>query len=150
MVTIGSPWKHRAILVLFGLALFLPAAYGQLNNLELIESSNSSNGEVEAISGPQVESKNTPAENRPPSARIESPATSVVLRENGSSFEVTFYIPDGFYQSKQQDFFTVTAPNSSPLTVTSVEYPEVLREAGPEDEVKYYDTATLTVQVATK
>ncbi|MDZ7794043.1 MAG: thioredoxin family protein [Spirochaetia bacterium] len=141
MATIGSPWKRRAILVLFGIAFVLPAAYGQLNNLEILEPSKPSGGSAEAVSEPQPGS---------PSARIEPPSTPVVLRENGSSFEVIFYIPDGFYQSKQQDFFTVSAPNSSPLAVTSVEYPEGLQEAGPENEVKYYNSAALTVQVSTK
>src|SRR6056297_2058097 len=107
-----SPLKHKAILVLFGLALFLPSAYGQLNNLELLEAPTPSNGSVESISEPQVQSQsslpNTRSSSaRPPSARIEGPSTPIELREDGSgSFRVTFYIPEGFYQSKQQDFFT--------------------------------------------
>lgn len=152
MGIIKSPWKRKATLVLFGLALCLPAAYGQLNNLEVMESSNSSsNGSVEAVSEPQGESKSSSATTRPPSARIEGPSTPIELREDGnSSFEVAFYIPDGFYQSKQQDFFTVSAPQSSPLEVASVQYPEGVQEEGPEGEIKYYDSTTLTVEVSTR
>jgi len=156
MVNKGSPWKRRSLLVLFGLAFVLPVAYGQLNNLELLEAPTSSNGSLESISEPQVESKaglpNTRSSSaQPPSARIEGPSTPIELREDGSgSFKVTFYIPDGFYQSKQQDFFTVSAPDSSPLAVTSVEYPEAVQQAGTEGDAKFYDSATLTVQVSTR
>src|SRR6056297_177292 len=156
MVNKGSPWKRRSLLVLFGLAFVLPVAYGQLNNLELLEAPTPSNGSLESISEPQVESKaglpNTRSSSaQPPSARIEGPSTPIELREDGSgSFKVTFYIPDGFYQSKQQDFFTVSAPDSSPLMVTSVEYPEAVQQAGTEGDAKFYDSATLTVQVSTR
>src|SRR6056297_1214859 len=156
MVNKGSPWKRRSLLVLFGLAFVLPVAYGQLNNLELLEAPTPSNGSLESISEPQVESKaglpNTRSSSaQPPSARIEGPSTPIELREDGSgSFKVTFYIPDGFYQSKQQDFFTVSAPDSSPLAVTSVEYPEAVQQAGTEGDAKFYDSATLTVQVSTR
>src|SRR6056297_623627 len=98
MAIIKLPWARKGVLVLFGLALFLPTAYGQLNNLELLEPSKPSGGSAnvsaDAASEPQSGS---------PSARIESPSTPVVLTENSSNFDVTFYIPEGFYQSKQQD-----------------------------------------------
>src|SRR6056297_2087834 len=151
-----SPLKHKAILVLFGLALFLPSAYGQLNNLELLEAPTPSNGSVESISEPQVQSQsglsNTRSSSaRPPSARIEGPSTPIELREDGSgSFKVTFYIPEGFYQSKQQDFFTVSAADSSPFTVTAVNYPVGVADPDQTGEVKYYDSATLTVQISAR
>ncbi|HKK65098.1 MAG TPA: thioredoxin family protein [Clostridia bacterium] len=141
MGIIGTPWTRKTILVLFGLALFLSTAYGQLNNLELVEPSKPSGGSAEAVSEPQPGS---------PNARIEPPSTPVVLTESGSSFDVTFHIPEGFYQSKQQDFFTVSAPDSSPITVSAVKYPVGVADPNQEGEVKYYDSTTLTVQVSTR
>ncbi|MCF7914687.1 MAG: thioredoxin family protein [Spirochaetaceae bacterium] len=138
----GLPWTRKAILVLLGLALFLPTAYGQLNNLELLESPNSSE--------PPPGSQSKPTNSLPPTARIEGPSSPVVLTENSSSFDVTFYIPEGFYQSKQQDFFTVSAPDSSPFTVTAVNYPVGVADPDQTGEVKYYDSATLTVQISTR
>src|SRR6056297_3618527 len=141
MAIIKLPWSRKGVLVLFGLALFLPTAYGQLNNLELLEPSKPSGRSADAVPEPQLGS---------PNARIEPPSSPVVLTEDGSSFDVTFYIPEGFYQSKQQDFFTVSAPESSPITVNAVKYPVGVADPNQEGEVKYYDSTTLTVQVSTR
>lgn len=144
-------WKLPALLIFFGLVLFVPKAYSQLNNLDIFESpGKSGTGGGSSVSAPA----STPLEGAsdsaapPPTAQVEAPAEALVLSDTGTGrFEITFFFPDDFHQTKQEDFFTVSAPDSSPLSVTEVEYPDGVQEDGL---INYYGSATLTVQVVAR
>lgn len=144
-------WKLPALLIFLGLVLFVPTAYSQLNNLDILESpSKPGNGGDSSVSAPA----STPLEGAagsaaaPPAAEIEVPAEALFLSETGTGrFEVTFLFPEDFHQTKQEEFFSVSAPDSSPLKVTEVEYPAGVQEDGL---INYYGSATLTVQVSAR
>jgi len=142
-----TPWKKSTIIVLLSVVLVLPPAYAQLDNLELMESSNPDNG----ASGSSVDSAangpaNGPAENiKTPRAKVLPQSKSLKLGNNGNgSFTITFFFPDGYHQTKQKDFFTVTAPDASPLEVQAIEYPEGVEEDGV---INYYKSVNLRLQV---
>ncbi len=140
----ASPMKTRfkrgVLLVLLSTVLLVPPVYTQLNNLEVIESPSSSGGASGSVS-------NSVSENQasPPEAEVVPQSEALVLDQSGTgSFTVTFFYPEGFHQTKQEDFFTVSAPESAPLAVINVNYPEGVREDGI---INYYGSASLEVEV---
>ncbi len=135
-------WKIYTLLVLFSLVLVVPSVHSQLNNLNILEApKDSGSGEDPSVSAPV-------ATVTPPAATVEPPAEALVIDDSGTGrFEVSFLFPDDFHQTRQEDFFTISAPETSPLAVTEVEYPEGVREEGI---INYYGSATLTVKVAAR
>jgi len=133
-------FKRGVLLVLLSTVLLVPPVYTQLNNLEVIESPSSSGGASGSVS-------NSVSENQasPPEAEVVPQSEALVLDQSGTgSFTVTFFYPEGFHQTKQEDFFTVSAPESAPLAVINVNYPEGVREDGI---INYYGSASLEVEV---
>lgn len=83
-----------------------------------------------------------------PKAEISVTPREVRLNEDGTAvFTVRFDFPEGFHQSLQEDFFTVSSTESSPFPVLEVQYPET----GVEEEglVNYYGSADIEVLVGT-
>ena len=144
-------WKHHALVFLLGTVLLVPAVHAQLNNLEIHESPKSGSEANSVSDGPESETSAptaAPESTEPPAAEVEPQAGKLVLDQaGGAAFSITFHIPEGFYQSKQEDFFTVSAPDTSPLAVTEVRYPVGTSDDG---EVKYYGSAKLEVEVSVR
>ncbi len=133
-------WKYHALMLLLGIVLLVPPVYGQIDNLDIVEPPKA-DSKGQAIS---IESETS----EPPAAHIEPLSQKIVLDQLGKgSFSVKFTFPEGYYQTKQEDFFTVSAPESSPLAVTEVYYPEGVAE---DDGINYYGSATLEVEVAAR
>lgn len=149
------PLKKSTVLVLLGVVLLLPTAFAQLNNLELMESSNPGNSASDgaadsaATSDSLIPDNISPAnqeEQKTPKARVQPQPNTLTLGQKGTgSFSITFYFPEGYHQTKQEDFFTVTAPESSPIEVQAIEYPEGVEEDGV---INYYESASLQIRVS--
>ncbi|MGC9311047.1 MAG: thioredoxin family protein [Sediminispirochaetaceae bacterium] len=136
-----------AVLLLF----FLTAAdiWSQLDQLQIVEPPKSSLPAVESSETPAVspsEPLAAPASGSDPSARISIRPDEVTVTGNGSAaFELIYEFPDGFHQTKQEDFFGITAPEASPFRVREVVYPESgIMENGV---LSYYGSAVLRVVV---
>ncbi len=146
--------RNLTVLIVAVLLCVLPV-YGQLNNLDLLESPNSKqSGAVENQNNLKSGQDTTQIDSQvkkqagPPTADIRPQSAALKLSEQGTgSFEIVFNFPEGFHQTKQEDFFTITAPASSPLQVHTVHYPEGVKEEGI---INYYGSATLRVEVTAR
>jgi thiol:disulfide interchange protein DsbD len=161
---------RAAALIFFFLFFFLTAAdiWAQLDQLQVLEPPKSSPPAVESSgtsavppSGPsaapasgsilpsQLPNGRTPApeSDSTPAARISIRPDEVTVAVNESaSFELLYEFPDGFHQTKQEDFFGITAPEASPFRVREVVYPESgVMENGV---LTYYGSAVLRVEIA--
>lgn len=138
---------RAAALLLF----FLTAAdiWSQLDQLQIVEPPKASLPAVESSETPAVspsEPLAAPASGSAPAARISIRPEEVTVAGNGSAaFELIYEFPDGFHQTKQEDFFGITAPEASPFQVREVVYPESgVMENGV---LSYYGSAVLRVVV---
>ncbi|MFW5711574.1 MAG: thioredoxin family protein [Spirochaetia bacterium] len=132
--------KRGLLLVVLSTALLVPPVYTQLNNLEVIESPSSNKGTTGSVSDSVSENQAAA-----PQADVQPQSEALVLDQAGTgSFTVTFFFPEGFHQTKQEEFFTVSAPDAAPLVVTNVNYPAGVHEEGI---VNYYGSASLEVEV---
>mgnify|MGYP006303541135 CR=1 FL=1 len=107
-----TPWKKSTILVLLSVVLVLPPAYAQLDNLELMESSNPGNGASgssvdSAANGPANGAANKQANKKKkniktPRAKVLPQSKYLKLGNNGNGrVTITFFFPDGYHQTNQ-------------------------------------------------
>lgn len=140
--------RTYAAVWLFSL-LSLSQVWGQAGNLQSLEP-------VEPPSAPSFSTVESPPGRIPPIGAGKTalslpevgifprPAEVTVSNDGSASFEVRFDFPEGFHQSKQEDFFGVTAPANSPFRILRIVYPDT---GVIEDGIlNYYDTAVLTVE----
>ena len=135
--------------VLFLSLLSVSHVWGQAGNLQSLEP-------IEPPSPPSYSTVESPLGQMPligsgetapslPEVGISlRPAEVTVSHDGTASFEVRFDFPAGFHQSRQEEFFGVTAPESSPFRIKRISYPDTgVMEDGI---LNYYDTAVLTVE----
>lgn len=89
-----------------------------------------------------------------PSSQQEIPEASVEFITGGStdtftiaaggkkSFTVRYDFPPNYYQIKNDEMLTVSFPESSPLRITNIDYPEGVEEEGV---VNYYESVEIEV-----
>ncbi|MFO7848609.1 MAG: protein-disulfide reductase DsbD family protein, partial [Spirochaetia bacterium] len=140
-------------ITLFSAFFFIlpPAAaplYGQIEGMEMNEPSGESFSSLDSVEYSDTSSS------EPPSAEVEfegldfesdgTPSLSIPRGER-ARFKVRYSIPQGFYQEKEEEMFTVSVPSESPVKIEHIEYPEGKSENGT---VKYEGETFLEVSVS--
>ncbi|MFP4268820.1 MAG: protein-disulfide reductase DsbD domain-containing protein, partial [Spirochaetaceae bacterium] len=115
------------LLTLLMATLFAAAPlHAQIEGLEMNESSGNESSENDS-------SGDVPSSASPPAAAVEFVGTdalsdgtpSLSIRKGETArFEVVYTIPQGYYQEKQEEMFTVSSPSGSPVVIEHIEYPE--------------------------
>ncbi|MFP4618017.1 MAG: thioredoxin family protein [Spirochaetaceae bacterium] len=118
------------LLTLLMATLFAAAPlHAQIEGLEMNEPSGDESSDVPS----RDESSDVPSSASPPAASVEfvgtdslsdgTPSLSIPKGET-ARFEVVYTIPQGYYQEKQEEMFTVSSPSGSPVVIEHIEYPE--------------------------
>jgi len=124
-------------------------AWAQLDQLEILEPEKPAAPAVESFSI-QTSPKSSPSSGTSlpgqPEAKVGFPSNPVVFDPSGRAvFDLRYDFPEGFHQTKQEDFFGMTMPEASPFRILKITYPEngVVKEG----LLNYYGSAVLKIEI---
>jgi len=143
---VRRPAGLRAFAVMI-LILTASHVWGQLDQLQVLEPPKPSLPAVTSSSDTLSPQLPGIANDAFPEARIGIRPDIVNFSPDGrASFELVYDFPEGFHQSKQEDFFGISAPEASPFIISEVVYPQdgVIEEG----ILNYYGSAVLRVDIA--